>query len=79
VIFKHNVLLKNVKIYTQINHALILAFNFILYIFFKFLDALCTWLRHYSKVVAGVLTTQPKQGRQAAPMSSLCILLCLWV
>ncbi len=29
--------------------------------------------------MAGDITTQPKQGRQAAPMSSLCILLCLWV
>ncbi len=29
-------------------------------------------------MVAGSITTQPKQGRQAAPMSSLCILLCLW-
>jgi hypothetical protein len=28
--------------------------------------------------VAGDITTQPKQGRQAGPMSSLCILLCLW-
>ncbi len=30
------------------------------------------------QVVAGDIATQPKQGRQAAPMSSLCILLCLW-
>jgi len=29
-------------------------------------------------VAAGDITTQPKQGRQAVPMSSLCILLCLW-
>jgi hypothetical protein len=28
--------------------------------------------------VAGDITTQPKQGRQAAPMSSLFILVCLW-
>jgi hypothetical protein len=28
-------------------------------------------------VAAGNITTQPKQGRQALPMSSLCILLCL--
>ncbi len=28
--------------------------------------------------MAGNITTQPKQGRQAASMSSLCILLCLW-
>ncbi len=27
---------------------------------------------------AGDITTQPKQGRQAVPMSSLCIILCLW-
>ncbi len=27
----------------------------------------------------GNITTQPKQGWQAMPMSSLCILLCLWV
>jgi len=29
--------------------------------------------------VAGNITTQPKQGRRAVPMSSLSILLCLWV
>ncbi len=29
-------------------------------------------------MAAGDITTQPKQGRQAGPMSSLCILLCLW-
>ncbi len=28
--------------------------------------------------MAGDLTTQTKQDRQAGPMSSLCILLCLW-
>jgi hypothetical protein len=28
--------------------------------------------------VAGNITTQPKQGWQARPISSLCILLCLW-
>ena len=30
-------------------------------------------------MVAGDITTQPEQGRLAVPMSSLCILLCLWV
>jgi hypothetical protein len=30
-------------------------------------------------VVAGNITTQPKQDRQAAPMSSLCNLLYLWL
>ncbi len=30
-------------------------------------------------MVASDITTQPKQGRQAAQMSSLCILLCLWL
>ncbi len=39
----------------------------------------CTLLRCHSYAVAGDITTQPKQGRQAGPMSSLCILLCLWV
>jgi hypothetical protein len=29
-------------------------------------------------VVAGDITTQPKQGRKAMPMSSLSILCCLW-
>ncbi len=29
--------------------------------------------------MAGDITTQPKQGRQARPMSSLCIILCLWL
>ncbi len=29
--------------------------------------------------MAGDITTQPKQARQASPMSSLCIILCLWV
>ncbi len=29
-------------------------------------------------MAAGDITTQPKQGRQAGPMSRLCILLCLW-
>jgi len=29
--------------------------------------------------VAGDITTQPKQGRQTVQMSSLCILLCLWI
>ncbi len=29
-------------------------------------------------MAAGDITTQPKQGRQAGPMSSLCILICLW-
>ncbi len=29
--------------------------------------------------VAGDITTEPKQGRRAGPMSSLCILLCLWI
>ncbi len=29
--------------------------------------------------MAGNITTQPKQGRQAAPLSSLCILICLWI
>jgi hypothetical protein len=29
-------------------------------------------------VVAGNITTQPKQGRWVVPMSSLSILLCLW-
>jgi hypothetical protein len=24
------------------------------------------------------VTIQPKQGKQAAPISNLCILLCLW-
>jgi hypothetical protein len=28
--------------------------------------------------VAGNITTQPKPDRQAMPMISLCILLCLW-
>jgi len=28
--------------------------------------------------MAGDVTTQPKQGRQAMPISSLCILLCLF-
>jgi hypothetical protein len=38
----------------------------------------CTWLSHHSLAVAGNITTQPKQGRQAGLMSRLCILLCLW-
>ncbi len=29
-------------------------------------------------MVAGNITTQAKQGCQARPMSSLCILICLW-
>ena len=29
--------------------------------------------------MAGDITTEPKQDRQAGPMSSLCILLCLCV
>ncbi len=39
----------------------------------------CTWLWCHSWAVASDITTQPKQGRQAGPMSSLCILLCLWL
>ncbi len=27
----------------------------------------------------GDITTQPRQSRQAMPMSSLCILFCVWV
>ncbi len=38
----------------------------------------CTWLWCHSYAVAGDIITQPKQGRQAGPMSSLWILLCLW-
>jgi hypothetical protein len=38
----------------------------------------CTWLWCHSYAVAGDITTQPKQGRQAGLMSSLCILLYLW-
>jgi hypothetical protein len=34
VIFKHNFILKNVKKYTQITHALILIFNSIFYDYF---------------------------------------------
>jgi len=40
VTLKQNFLLKKVKNYTQITHALILASNCIFYIFVKFLDAL---------------------------------------
>ncbi len=34
----------------------------------------CTWLWCHSNAVAGNITTQPKQGRRAVPMSSLCII-----
>ncbi len=30
-------------------------------------------------MVAGDITTQPKQGKRPMPMNSLCILSCLWV
>ncbi len=38
----------------------------------------CTWLWHHRYAAAGDINTQPKQGRQARPMSRLGILLCLW-